>query len=350
MTSRPAPRSPGTAPSLKRPARRSCWSAPLSLLLPHGRRGTSRSTNSPARSSRPLRQQYPGAFGGVMGWEFAYDQGGTWADGVGASASPAARVLPGTRQQRAPRLLGSRHGARAPTGQWTSDGQVAGSDRGHAAGRASAARVLPGHRPQRAPCLLGSRRGDYARRVSGPPTARSPGTWPRCWTAPRSTCSTGAPTAMCTTSTGIPPRGYAPTVWTSDGQVASDVATLLAGAQQHVFYTGTDGNVHHVYWDPAAGLSTDGQWTSDGQVAADRGHAAGRRPAARVLHRASTTTCTTSTGIPPRGSAPTGSGPATARSPRTWPRCWTAPAARVLPGHRRQCAPRLLGSRQGAQR
>ena len=44
------------------------------------------------------------------------------------------------------------------------------------------------------------------------------------------------------------------------------LATLLDGAQQHVFYRGADGNVHHVYWDPAAGLRPDGLWTSDGQA------------------------------------------------------------------------------------
>jgi len=41
-------------------------------------------------------------------------------------------------------------------------------------------------------------------------------------------------------------------------------ATLLAGEQQHVFYTGADHNVHHAYWDPNLGINTD-QWTFDGQ-------------------------------------------------------------------------------------
>ena len=30
----------------------------------------------------PLLQTFGSAFGGVMGWEFSYDQGGTWAEGI----------------------------------------------------------------------------------------------------------------------------------------------------------------------------------------------------------------------------------------------------------------------------
>jgi len=30
----------------------------------------------------PLLQTFGPAFGGVMGWEFSYDQGGTWAEGT----------------------------------------------------------------------------------------------------------------------------------------------------------------------------------------------------------------------------------------------------------------------------
>ena len=30
----------------------------------------------------PLLQKFGSAFGGVMGWEFSYDQGGTWAEGI----------------------------------------------------------------------------------------------------------------------------------------------------------------------------------------------------------------------------------------------------------------------------
>ena len=41
-------------------------------------------------------------------------------------------------------------------------------------------------------------------------------------------------------------------------------ATLLAGEQQHVFYTGADHNVNHAYRDPNLGINTD-QWTFDGQ-------------------------------------------------------------------------------------
>ena len=40
---------------------------------------------------------------------------------------------------------------------------------------------------------------------------------------------------------------------------------MLDGAQQHVFYVGRDGNVHHVYWDPTAGINAD-QWTTDAQA------------------------------------------------------------------------------------
>ena len=54
-------------------------------------------------------------------------------------------------------------------------------------------------------------------------------------------------------------------LWTTDGQAVSNLATLLAGGQQHVFYVAADGNVHHAYWDPASGIHAD-QWTSDGQA------------------------------------------------------------------------------------
>jgi len=53
--------------------------------------------------------------------------------------------------------------------------------------------------------------------------------------------------------------------WTSDGQAGTELAMLLTGAQQHVFYVAADGNVHHVYWDPTTGINAD-QWTHDGQA------------------------------------------------------------------------------------
>jgi hypothetical protein len=42
----------------------------------------------------PLLQTFGPAFGGVMGWEFSYDQCGTWAEGtaqalVGGTGTPA---------------------------------------------------------------------------------------------------------------------------------------------------------------------------------------------------------------------------------------------------------------------
>ena len=93
--------------------------------------------------------------------------------------------------------------------------------------------------------------------------------------------------------------GNQPDQWTTDAQAVSNLATLVAGAQQHVFYVSRDGNVHHVYWDPTAGINAD-QWTSDGQAGRSWLRWSGRR----------------------------------------------SPAARVLRGRRRQRAPRLLGSHQ----
>jgi hypothetical protein len=48
------------------------------------------------------------------------------------------------------------------------------------------------------------------------------------------------------------------------------VVTLLANGQQHVFFTGLDGNVHHVYWNPGTGPGTGitaTTWTNDGKAA-----------------------------------------------------------------------------------
>jgi len=36
----------------------------------------------------PLLQTFGSAFGGVMGWEFSYDQGGTWAEGTAQALGP----------------------------------------------------------------------------------------------------------------------------------------------------------------------------------------------------------------------------------------------------------------------
>jgi chitinase len=44
----------------------------------------------------PLRQTFGSAFGGVMGWEFSYDQGGTWAEGTAqALAAGTDTPIPG---------------------------------------------------------------------------------------------------------------------------------------------------------------------------------------------------------------------------------------------------------------
>jgi chitinase len=55
-------------------------------------------------------------------------------------------------------------------------------------------------------------------------------------------------------------------VWDQGGAWADGVG--LALHQQRVFYVATDGNVHHVYWDPTTGMHAD-QWTSDGQAGTD---------------------------------------------------------------------------------
>ncbi len=201
----------------------------------------------------PLRQQYPGAFGGVMGWEFSYDQNGTWAADIGLALQ---------QQQQHVFYVGR-------------DGNV--------------------HHVY--------------------------------WD---------------------PASGINADQWTTDGQAVSNPATLLTGAQQHVFYVGADGNVHHVYWDPASG---------DQRRAVDQrrpgrhgtGHAADRRPAARVLRGRRRQRAPRLLGsrlgsqrrpVDHRRPGRHGTGHAAGRRP----------AARVLRGPRRQRAPRLLGSRLGSQR
>jgi len=122
----------------------------------------------------PLREQYPGAFGGVMGWNFAHDPDGTWANGIGLALHQQHVFYHGTDNN-------VHHAYWDPA-----SGQVNHDQ------------------------------------------------------------------------------------WTSDGSAGGNPATLLgggaAGAQQHVFYVGTDQNVHHAYWDPASGQINHDQWTSDGQV------------------------------------------------------------------------------------
>ena len=62
----------------------------------------------------PLRQQYPGSFGGVTGWAFLYDQGGTWADGIGLAlhASEIKRSVGAVAEHRQVRRRGSTTGDR----------------------------------------------------------------------------------------------------------------------------------------------------------------------------------------------------------------------------------------------
>ena len=117
----------------------------------------------------PLRHQYLGAFGGVMGWEFSYDQNGHWAAEIGLALHQQQHVF----------YVGR-------------DGNV--------------------------------------HHVYWDPTA-----------------------------------GINADQWTTDAQAVSNLATLLDGGQQHVFYVGADGNVYHVYWDPTAGINAD-QWTTDAQA------------------------------------------------------------------------------------
>jgi chitinase len=170
----------------------------------------------------PLRQEYPGAFGGAMGWEFFYDPDGTWADGVGLALHQQHVFYWGTD--------GNVHHAYwdPASGQvshdvWTSDGSVA---------------------------------GDVATLLGGGGAAG-----PQQHVFYRGT-DNNVHHAYWDPASGQVSHD----VWTSDGSVADDVATLLANGQQHVFYAGLDNNVHHVYWDPTTGMNAD-QWTSDGQAA-----------------------------------------------------------------------------------
>jgi chitinase len=167
----------------------------------------------------PLRQAYPGAFGGVMGWTFKDDQGGTWANGIAQALYQQHVFYVGKDGNLHHVYWDPAAGINAD--QWTSDGQV-----------------LEGTRV--ATLRAGGQQHVF---YTGDDRNVHHAYWD-------------------------PAAGINHDQWTSDGSVAANVATLLAGAQQHVFYTGADLNVHHVYWDPAAGINHD-QWTNDGSVAGD---------------------------------------------------------------------------------
>jgi hypothetical protein len=44
----------------------------------------------------PLQSSFGSQFGGVMGWEFALDQGGTWANGIGEALAGSPAACPGS--------------------------------------------------------------------------------------------------------------------------------------------------------------------------------------------------------------------------------------------------------------
>ena len=164
----------------------------------------------------PLRQQYPGSFGGVTGWAFLYDQGGTWADGVGLALHQQHMFYIGTDSNVHHAYSDPATGFNAD--QWTHDGQAGGELATLAAGA------------QQHVFYVGA--DGNVHHVYWDPTA-----------------------------------GINADQWTTDAQAVSNLATLAAGAQQHVFFTGSDKNVHHLYWDPAATGIIANQWTSDGQAA-----------------------------------------------------------------------------------
>jgi len=64
-----------------------------------------------------------------------------------------------------------------------------------------------------------------------------------------------------------PTAGINADQWTTDAQAVSNLATLVDGAEQHVFFTGSDKNVPHLYWDPTATGIIANLWTGDGQAA-----------------------------------------------------------------------------------
>src|SRR5215469_9105277 len=213
----------------------------------------------------PLRQQYPAAFGGVMGWEFSYDQGGTWADGIGLALQ---------QQQQHVFYVGRdgnvHHVYWDPTAginadQWTTDAQVG----------SNLATLLDGAQQH----VFYVAADGNVHHVYWDPTA---GINADQWT---SNAQAGA--KLATVLLGDqqhvfyvgrdgnvhhvywdPTAGINADQWTTNAQAVSNLATLLDGAQQHVFYVAADGNVHHVYWDPTAGINAD-QWTSDGQAGAE---------------------------------------------------------------------------------
>jgi hypothetical protein len=65
-----------------------------------------------------------------------------------------------------------------------------------------------------------------------------------------------------------PAAGLASQRWNVDGGVRGNPATMLVGDQQHVFYRGSDNNIHHLFWSPAGGFAAD-LWNIDGGVAGD---------------------------------------------------------------------------------
>jgi len=166
----------------------------------------------------PLRQQHPGTFGGVMGWEFSYDQDGTWADGVGLALHQQHVFYVGRDGNVYHAYWDPANGGPVNHDQWTSDGQVG----------TELATLLAGAQQH---VFYVGRDGNVHHAYWDP--------------------ANGGPVNH--------------ELWTSDGQAVSNLATLLAGGQQHVFYVAADGNVHHAYWDPASGIHAD-QWTSDGQA------------------------------------------------------------------------------------
>ena len=158
-TSRPARRSARTAPSPARlPAPKLLVGAPLAAnaanpeaFLPVDQFAS--------QVIAPLRQQFPGAFGGVTGWAFIDDQGSDWPDGVGLALHQqhmfywAATATCTTSTRIPPPEIN--------TDQWTDDAQVVSNLAtllAAAQRRTRAARVLRGHRRRRAPRLLGPHR------------------------------------------------------------------------------------------------------------------------------------------------------------------------------------------------
>jgi chitinase len=71
----------------------------------------------------PLRQQFPGTFGGVTGWAFVYDQGSDWPDGI-AQALHQQHVFYRGADNNVHQAYWD-PATQLGASQWTSDGQVA---------------------------------------------------------------------------------------------------------------------------------------------------------------------------------------------------------------------------------